>query len=417
MAAAIQPAPPPQAPPEDSLGATATSPLPRERSTNARWLGLLTLTAAAVALGTGLTLRGAAQLDQEQLQLGREVRLQTALTEIASQLRQAELSQAAFIGTGRLDYAKSFRTLHQQLSQNLGDLRAPQNFSALQKQRLAQLPQQAQPYLEQLEHAARLREQGNRSEAMAALEATETQGISLQNTVELVLGNSKRESALREQSLRLENQRQRAEAVTRAAIFTLVLLGAYLLFRAERRFAGQRVRTLQRENERLRELSEEDGLTKLNNRRAFDSRMDSEWQRAHRYKIPLSLVILDVDHFKSYNDTFGHPAGDVILRQMANALAQTARLSDTVARYGGEEFALILPHTDAHEAMIVGERLRALILRSEWPNRAITASIGVATLTPEMTTPALLVDAADTALYYAKEHGRNQVRHYSAQES
>jgi diguanylate cyclase (GGDEF)-like protein len=181
----------------------------------------------------------------------------------------------------------------------------------------------------------------------------------------------------------------------------------------ERRFQVQRVKTLQRENERLRELTEEDGLTGLSNRRAFDNRLDIEWQRAQRYGLPLSLVVLDVDHFKQYNDSFGHQAGDAILRLMANALAQTARLSDTVARYGGEEFALILPHTDADEAMVVGERLRALLLRSEWPHRAITASIGVSTMNKEKKTSAELVYEADSALYVAKGNGRNQVAHWN----
>jgi diguanylate cyclase (GGDEF)-like protein len=212
----------------------------------------------------------------------------------------------------------------------------------------------------------------------------------------------------------MESQRLRAEAIVRATLFALLLLLAYLLLRTERRFQGQRLRGLQRENDRLRELSEEDGLTGLSNRRAFDSRLDIEWQRAQRYQIPLSVVVLDVDNFKQYNDAFGHPAGDVILRRMANALAQTARLSDTVARYGGEEFALILPHTDAKEAMIVGERLHALIQRSEWPHRKITASIGVATMFKENKSAAELVQEADSTLYYIKEHGRNQVAHRDA---
>jgi diguanylate cyclase (GGDEF)-like protein len=410
MAAASQPQPTLETPPPHE----APSLAPQERQpTNARWLGLLVLTALAVVVGTALTLRGNYQLRQEQ----REFRFQSQISEIATQLSLAETSQAAFIGTGHMNYALTFRRVHAQLTQNLQDLRTSQSLNAVQQQRLAQLPQQVLPYLTQLENTVQLRERGEVSKAISALETLDKPGQAAQNRVAQVLRDSQREDKLQNKAFDLESDRQRAEAIVRAALFTLALLGAYLVLRAERRFSVQRLRSLQRENERLRELSEEDGLTKLSNRRAFDKRMDEEWQRAHRYKIPLSLVILDVDHFKSYNDTFGHPAGDVILRQMANALAQTARLSDTVARYGGEEFALILPHTDATEAMIAGNRLRALILRSEWPHRAITASIGVATLTPEMDTPGLLVDAADHALYFAKEHGRNQVVHHSTLES
>lgn len=408
MAVAPQPQPPVEALPAGEVSLAT----PERQPTNARWLGLLALTAVAVVVGTALTLRGTEQLRQEQ----RELRFQSQLSEIATQLSLVETSQAAFLVTGRLDYALKFRHARTQLAKNLTELSTPQSMTPLQKQRLDQLPQQVLPYLTQLESTVQLRERGEVSKALSALDALIKPGEAAQDSVAQVLLDSQREDKLRSRAFELESERQRAEAIVRAALFTLALLGAYLLLRAERRFSVQRLRSLQKENERLRELSEEDGLTKLNNRRAFDMRMDIEWQRAHRYGIPLSVVILDVDHFKGYNDTFGHPAGDGILRQMANALAQTARLSDTVARYGGEEFALILPHTDATEAMIVGERLRALILRSTWANRPITASIGVATLTPQMPSAEALVKAADTALYFAKEHGRNQVVHHNTLE-
>ncbi len=404
------------------LSAKADSPLgrltmalsPHPTSTNARWLGLLILTALAVVVGESLTQRGAYQVAEEQRLLSHELRLQGQISSIASQLSEAELCQAAYVGTGRADYAQRFRRLRKTLTRDFGELRPPGTLVQAQQQRFTQLPEQARAYLGHLEHAVTLREAQRLPEAFAALQSSQQEGSTLQASVALVQKSSQRESLRREQSLRLENQRQRAEAIGRAALFTLALLGAYLLLRVERRLQLQRLRTLQKENERLRELTEEDGLTGLSNRRAFDSRLDMEWQRARRYKLPLSVVVLDVDSFKSYNDTFGHPAGDVILRRMASALAQTARLSDTVARYGGEEFSLILPHTDSTEAMIVGERLRALLLRSEWPNRPVTASIGLATLTDSMASPEGLVGAADSALYFAKEHGRNQVVHWDS---
>lgn len=398
---------------EESVHPARHTRLGWERApTNARWLGLLVFAALAIALGEALTQRGASQIAEEQRLLSHELKLQNQISQVSSKLSEAELCQAAYVGTGRPDYAQRFRRLHETLKNDLGELSPPDTLARAQQQRFTQLPEQARTYLNHLEHTAQLREAQRVPEALIALQASQTEGRALQTTVSLVQATSQRESAIREQSLRLENQRQRAEGIGRAALFGLVLLGAYLLLRAERRLQIQRLRSLQKENERLRELSEEDGLTGLSNRRAFDARLDIEWQRARRYKLPLSVVVLDVDSFKSYNDTFGHPAGDVILRRMASALAQTARLTDTVARYGGEEFSLILPHTDSTEAMIVGERLRALLLRSEWPNRPITASIGLATLTDSITSPEKLVDAADSALYFAKEHGRNQVVHW-----
>jgi len=403
----------PQPLPPDVEPMTPAELVVERQPTNVRWLGLLVLTALAVALGTSLTLRGANQADEEQRQFGRELRLQTQITQLSSQLHEAELCQAAYIGTGRADYATQFRRLHTTLSSVANDLTVPQDFGAPRAQRLKQLPSQVDAYLDRLESAAALREAGQSNQALAALEEITREGDRLQKSVALVARDSQKASDRSEQAHELESQRLRAEAIVRATLFALVLLLGYLLLRVERRFQVQRVKTLQRENERLRELTEEDGLTGLSNRRAFDNRLDIEWQRAQRYGLPLSLVVLDVDHFKQYNDSFGHQAGDAILRLMANALAQTARLSDTVARYGGEEFALILPHTDADEAMVVGERLRALLLRSEWPHRAITASIGVSTMNKEKKTSAELVYEADSALYVAKGNGRNQVMHWS----
>jgi diguanylate cyclase (GGDEF)-like protein len=408
MALASSPTPEPELPFSGEPEAVRVERAP----TNARWLGLLLLTALAVAFGELLTVRGASQIAEEQRLLSRDLRLQNQISQISSELSEAQLCQAAYVGTGRSDYIKRFRQLHESLEKELRALRLPGTLAPAQQQRLRQLPDTTRTYLTRLEHVSQLREQQRIAEATSALKASYSEGEALQATVALLRADNQRESARREQALQLESQRQRAEAIVRTTTFALVLLGAYLLLRAERRSQTQRLRTLQRENERLRGLSEEDGLTRLSNRRAFDSRLEIEWQRARRYKLPLSLVVLDVDNFKTYNDTFGHPAGDVILRRMASALAQTARLSDTVARYGGEEFALILPHTDATEAMIVGERLRALILRSEWPNRPVTASIGVATLTEAMEKPGGLVSAADTALYFAKEHGKDQVIHW-----
>lgn len=158
----------------------------------------------------------------------------------------------------------------------------------------------------------------------------------------------------------------------------------------------------------LEVISTTDALTGLRNRRAFDAKLLEEHQRNARSRQPFSLLLLDVDHFKSYNDTFGHQAGDDVLGEIARILQYTVRSYDMAARYGGEEFAVILPDTDKPGAMELAERLRLAIERAEWLNRKITVSVGVATLGFGQSIPAL-IEEADRALYTAKERGRNRV--------
>ncbi|HEX8832601.1 MAG TPA: GGDEF domain-containing protein [Abditibacteriaceae bacterium] len=154
-----------------------------------------------------------------------------------------------------------------------------------------------------------------------------------------------------------------------------------------------------------------DGLTGIYNRRAFEDMLGSEMRRATRYGLPLSLVILDVDKFKSYNDTYGHPAGDEILKSVAQLLKTRSRATDIPARYGGEEFVIILPATDCEGSQIMTGRMRGYIEEGPWTQRAITASFGIASLTPDISTGAELLALADKALYAAKESGRNRVVH------
>ena len=158
----------------------------------------------------------------------------------------------------------------------------------------------------------------------------------------------------------------------------------------------------------LEMISTTDALTGLRNRRAFDQKLLDEHQRSARSRHPFSLLLLDIDHFKSYNDSFGHQAGDDALAEVARILQYTVRSYDMAARYGGEEFAVILPETDKPGAMELAERLRHAVERAEWLNRKITISVGVATLGFGQSIPAL-IEEADRALYTAKERGRNRV--------
>ncbi len=158
-----------------------------------------------------------------------------------------------------------------------------------------------------------------------------------------------------------------------------------------------------------------DGLTGLWNRAYFNQRWEEEHSRHHRHGHPLTIALLDLDHFKSINDTYGHPAGDAVLQGMAAILQREARASDVPCRYGGEEFALILPDTSPDNAGIVCERIRAAVENTVWPRhpeRRVTCSIGLmgAHGPSETCLPAQdWLESADRALYTAKKSGRNRI--------
>ena len=165
----------------------------------------------------------------------------------------------------------------------------------------------------------------------------------------------------------------------------------------------------------LEQLATRDGLTGLANRRCFDDTLRAEWARAMRQHQPLSLLMVDVDNFKAYNDANGHLGGDECLKRIAAAVASEMRANDLVARYGGEEFAVILPNQALKGAAIVAERIRARVeqLRVQHgrdDNRHVTVSIGAATAIAAMgAEPSQLVAIADAALYRAKHMGRNRI--------
>lgn len=169
---------------------------------------------------------------------------------------------------------------------------------------------------------------------------------------------------------------------------------------------------LARVNGQLETLATLDGLTGLKNHRAFQERLRDEFERARRYILPLSLVMVDVDKFKDYNDTYGHPSGDEVLRRVARILESSVRDCDFTARYGGEEFVLILPQTDSDGAFAIAERCRAAIEQSAWEERPVTASFGVTSLSlplNDILRSEDMLAGADNLLYVAKANGRNQV--------
>jgi diguanylate cyclase (GGDEF)-like protein/PAS domain S-box-containing protein len=164
-------------------------------------------------------------------------------------------------------------------------------------------------------------------------------------------------------------------------------------------------------NTRLETLATTDELTGLKNLRAFQEKLGDQVALAERMLTPVSLLIIDVDHFKSINDTFGHPVGDKYLRKIAEILKINSRKVDFVARYGGEEFAIILPNTNQLSAMLLAEKLRKAIEAEPWVEKPITASFGVSTLSTDVTDKTQLIYSADQALYISKARGRNCLTH------
>jgi diguanylate cyclase (GGDEF)-like protein len=192
----------------------------------------------------------------------------------------------------------------------------------------------------------------------------------------------------------------------------VALFPASIMFMERRRLTVD----LHETNSRLTILASLDGLTGIANRRSFDERLASEWTRASRHRQPIALAMIDLDHFKEYNDLYGHVAGDRCLSAVAQALSrQVQGPENLVARFGGEEFALLLPHTGLDGARQVSNTVRSVIdaldmdhIGNAW-NR-VTVSIGFAALTPGAGDgPSRLIQLADAALYLAKSGGRNRV--------
>jgi diguanylate cyclase (GGDEF)-like protein len=198
----------------------------------------------------------------------------------------------------------------------------------------------------------------------------------------------------------------RREAVRIGAIMLALAVFVTLVTVIFVREIGRRARA----ERQLEEMATTDALTGLINRRKFDRVIDEEWRRAHRLGTPVALLMIDADHFKSFNDSFGHQAGDEVLVGIALCIADSVhRAGDCAARYGGEEFAVLLPGLTPFSALEVAELIRLKVQQWSAGQPGVTISIGVASLTPTGALPwSALVSAADKALYAAKDDGRNR---------
>lgn len=170
-------------------------------------------------------------------------------------------------------------------------------------------------------------------------------------------------------------------------------------------------RELEAQNSRLAEMATRDGLTGLRNHRYFREAVEAAAALSDRQGWPVSLILVDVDHFKQYNDNYGHPAGDEALRITAGILSGNVRDSDTVGRYGGEEFAILMPTCDREDSVRMGRRILDQFAAYPWPLRRVTASLGIATLPCGSVNASTLIDQADRALYRSKAEGRNRLTH------
>jgi diguanylate cyclase (GGDEF)-like protein/PAS domain S-box-containing protein len=250
---------------------------------------------------------------------------------------------------------------------------------------------------------------GHAPEALLALQLTQLQALGARTSLQQHLDDAARDKSkkLRLSLLCEDGSELQVELVSRA----LVVQGRALLVALFRDLSDSE-RAAQAE-----ERARHDELTTLYNHRAFQESLALELARAQRYGTPVSLLMIDIDHFKQINDAIGHQAGDAVLRQLGSLLLDGARNIDQVCRYGGEEFTLILPMTTTTEALHVAGRLRSLIQDHEFAvgvgqsgqmdYRRLTVSIGVASYPLHAQTQAALIAAADTAMYAAKQAGRN----------
>lgn len=351
---------------------------------------------------------------QTQRSLRQEYQTQAQVAALLPSLREADAAaHATVLSAGSPQRHDTFLDCERNLRERLQALPAAA-VTPQQRKQAANLVPVAERYLDNLHRAA--------ATATAAEQKPETaKALLLQTEKSGLLRQVLHQVSLLwiDTDYRLAEMHQSLERAGATAVLFLFLraasIGALTLF-----FLGfvrhsehqkKEKQALRDANFTLTSLAQIDPLTGLNNRRAFDQQMAREWYQAVHRGTGLSLLLLDLDDFKSYNDTYGHLAGDDVLKGAAYVLQRRARGSDFAGRYGGEEFAVLLPRAGMAEATVVAERIRASFETARWPCRPVTVSIGIATYSPLHRHLEDLIHEADTALYRAKRGGRNAVSH------
>jgi diguanylate cyclase (GGDEF)-like protein len=346
-----------------------------------------------------------------------------ATRDVLSAMKDAESSHRGYVITGRDEFLKTYDGALRELRSQLARLHDLAGSRPDLGARLATLSGQVEDRVRQMERLIDLRrEQGLEPSARAAAEG---RGRRIMDGLRATAGEIVSSEQARLDELRRERARRSAitaYALALVSFLDLLVLGIvyYLVFRtiAERARAEAELRAmgeqLKASMQTLAELSITDALTGLYNRRYLDETLRRELLRAERAKLPVAVIMLDVDHFKRFNDTYGHDAGDAVLRSLAGLMQKHARGGDILCRYGGEEFAMIMPEMSCAAAAQRAERLleATRLLTVEHGGRPlgrVTLSAGVALFPDHGAEGPALLQAADSALYAAKKAGRDRV--------
>ena len=372
------------------------------------FVGLLILAAVGV-----VSYRNTLHQDASSSLVEHTYRVREQLNALRTAMSDAETGQRGYIITGSETYLEPYRTAVWDARRGLATLRRLTADNRRQQRHLDALERLVRRKIALIERAVRTQ----RAQGGAAAErlVRTRRGQKVMDEIRRLLSamDAEEERLLRSrESEAHESARQTRLVIVLGGVLAVLFAAcALLVIERDSRARHRYEQRLWEANERLEELATKDGLTGLNNHRTLQERLAQEWERAERHGSPLSFLLLDVDRFKDYNDTFGHPAGDEVLRTVSAVLTATVREADILARYGGEEFAVILPDNGHDGAARAAERLCRAIESASCPGRGVTASIGVATRSGATGCTADLVTAADRALYRAKRQGRNRVAH------
>jgi diguanylate cyclase (GGDEF)-like protein len=378
-------------------------------------VGVLILLAVITTTGSRTTER----LVQRQQTINSAYRSHLLFTDMESAVKDGRGAASCYIHEGnpaqRTDYQRSSTEARKLLLTIESRSSVPHTPSSA-RERYTDLLPRIRLYLDAIETGVRLRDAQRQQAAIKGLLAADSAYEKLAPLSHRLRAEEERQLAELTDELEQEAERQRSKMWLWTSLAVVLLGVAGLIFSRDMGARTRQEWALRSANRTLTRLAQQDGLTHLKNRRALEEELHTEWARARRGRTSLSLLFVDVDKFKEYNDTFGHQAGDEALKQVAALLRQEERLSPCcVARYGGEEFAIVLPETDSKTALKIGERVRASFESASWQGRPVTASVGAATISQgirgRFSDVETLLYEADGALYHAKRAGRNQVAH------